>query len=72
VPSGATCWPICALRLAIEWPLIAARSKPVSINDELNGMAEYHFFAWRGFMRLYEDVAVLRAYKRTLSRSDSS
>jgi hypothetical protein len=27
---------------------------------------------WRGFMRLYEDVAVLRAYKRTLSRSDSS
>jgi hypothetical protein len=23
-------------------------------------------------MRLYEDVAMLRAYKRTLSRSDSS
>ena len=27
---------------------------------------------WRGFMRMYEDVAVLRAYKRTLSRGDSS
>ena len=26
---------------------------------------------WRGFMRLYEDVAVLRAYKQSLSRSDS-
>jgi len=27
---------------------------------------------WGGFMRLYEDVAVLRAYKRSLGRSDSS